>query len=164
MGSLHRAQGVEDGMANGGSNGRKRIPWNKGRKDPRAGTPDSPWKATPTSGAGNGQGRRPGDRNKETIERGFRLDEVRDELSRREAQSKADPFAIFDKLFLAALQGDTRAAGLYLAYRFGKPKETLGVEGLGAVPLDGAFRCFLSDGRPLPAGPLPVPGNGSPRT
>jgi hypothetical protein len=150
-------------MKNGGSNGRKRrIPWNKGRKDPRAGTPDSPWKATSTSGAGNGQGRRPGTHNKETLDRGFRLDDVREEIIRREKAKERDPFLLFDTLYLHALQGDTKSAGLYLAYRFGKPKETVGLEGASILPADGAFRCFLSDGRPVPARPVPVPSPSRP--
>ena len=105
-----------------------------------------------------------GSRNKDTIERGFRLEQVREELIRREGETQVDPFSIFNELFLAALKGDVRAAGLYLAYRFGKPKETVGLEG-GAIlnPLDGRFRCFLSDGRSLPAGPLPLPGSRPPR-
>ncbi len=141
---------------NGSGNG-KRVPWNKGKRDPRAGTSDSPWGGN--GGPGRNGGRRPGAQNAETVERGFRLEEIGKRLRERH-----DVEPLFGRLYLSALAGDVKAAGLFLAYAIGKPKETVAVEE-PTIPAGGAqFRCFTSDGRPLPSPSLPVPAKPNPST
>ena len=147
---------------NGSKNGK--APWNKGLKGSNvgAGGEGSPWKG---NGANSSNaGRRPGDRNRETVERGFGLREIRDRLAAREIEQNLTLDSIFDRLRVQAVQGDIKAAGLYLAYRVGRPKETVEIEGGAGLVAPGGFRCFLSDGRSVPSAALPVPGTTSPRT
>ena len=157
----------------GSKNGdrKPKIPWNKGKRGAEvgAGGPDSPWKDN--GGPDNNQGRRPGDLDKRTVERGFRLDEVA-----KVAQECGDPKLVFQKLYLAAVGGppdangklgepDVKAAQVWLAYAFGRPRQIVELDGpaLGLTADASGFRCFLSDGRPLPAAALPVPGGAAPR-
>ena len=141
---------------NGSKNGK--APWNKGLKGSAvgAGGEGSPWKGNGGENSSN-TGRRPGDKNRETVERGFGLREIRDRLAAREIEQALTLDSIFDRLRVQAVQGDIKAAGLYLAYRLGRPKETVEVEGSGGLVAPGGFRCFLSDGRSVPSAALPVP-------
>lgn len=150
---------------NGSKNGHKQVPWNKGKRGAEvgAGGEDSPWKKNGDNGAN--AGRRPGDRNRETIERGFTLRELRDSLAAREVEQGVDLQRIFDRLRVEAVAGNVKAAALYLGYRIGRPKETVELElPLGSAIAAGGFRCFLGDGRPVPAGPLPVSSRPTPRS
>ena len=158
-------------MRNGsnGSNGKgspkRAVPWNKGKRGQAvgAGGEESPWKNNGDHAAN--AGRRPGDRNKETLDRGFTLRELRDAIAAREVELGVGLQQIFDRLRVAAVAGDVKAANTYLGYRIGRPKETIELEGpLGAAITAGGFRCFLGDGRPVPAGPLPLPGRPTPRS
>ena len=134
---------------NGSGNG-KRVPWNKGKRDPRSGKPDSPWKGN--GGPGHNQGRRPGSLDAATVARGFRLEEVGERLRKN---YDVDP--LFKKLYLSGLEGDVKAAATFLAYAIGRPKETVDVEP-PVIPVGGAvFRCFTADGRPVSPAALPLP-------
>lgn len=136
---------------------KRRIPWNKGRKDPRAGTPESPWKATSTSGAGNNQGRRPGDQNKSTKETGFRIEEFR-----RKLVAKLDPDVFASIVAKATLEGSAPHAKLYADYVIGRPKQAVEIDPGAATIGEGGFRCFLGDGRPIPAASIPQSGKTPP--
>lgn len=139
-----------------GSNGRRpKAPWNKGLRAKPGETPVT----------GQNGGRRPGDRNRETVERGATLREIRDRLAAREVEQGVGLDQIFDRLRVEAVTGNVKSAALYLAYRLGRPQESVEL----TSPLFGnvgpaGFRCFLSDGRPVPSGPVSLPGRSPTRS
>jgi hypothetical protein len=139
------------GNGKNGSKGSKRAPWNKGKRgvEVGAGGPDSPWKEN--GGPDNNQGRRPGDRNSATVEAGFRLTEFRKALT---TLLSIEQFA--KVVVTEALKGSAQHATIYRDCVIGRPKQTIDLDPDGAPSFGTTFRCFLSDGRPVSPGPVPV--------